>query len=147
MQMRNLVLATDFSPDSEAALEKVIELAELAGATVHIVHAFFVSFSYRPSADALPPHGWLASVQAEASSCAVALAKRLANAGIASEIHLVHTDAVTAILRLAHTLPADLIVMGTRGLTGFKRALLGSVAERVVRLAPCPVLTAKHGAP
>ena len=42
------------------------------------------------------------------------------------------------------TINADLIVMGTRGLAGLKHAMLGSVAERVVRLAPCPVLTVKH---
>ena len=43
----------------------------------------------------------------------------------------------------AESLPADLIVMGTRGLTGLKHVLLGSVAERVVRTAPCSVLTVK----
>jgi nucleotide-binding universal stress UspA family protein len=49
----------------------------------------------------------------------------------------------SAILDLAESLPADLIVMGTQGRTGLKHVLLGSVAERTVRLAPCPVLTVK----
>ena len=44
---------------------------------------------------------------------------------------------------MAKGIGADLIVMGTRGLTGIKHAMLGSVAERTVRLAPCPVLTVK----
>ena len=48
-----------------------------------------------------------------------------------------------AIAAQAESLPADLIVMGTRGLTGLKHVVLGSVAERVVRTAPCPVLTVK----
>ena len=43
----------------------------------------------------------------------------------------------------AKEIEADLVVMGTRGLSGLKHAMLGSVAERVVRLAPCPVLTVK----
>jgi nucleotide-binding universal stress UspA family protein len=51
-----------------------------------------------------------------------------------------------AILERAKNLPADLIVIGTRGLTGMKHLLLGSIAERVVRLAPCDVLTVKDPA-
>jgi len=46
-----------------------------------------------------------------------------------------------AIVMTAKEIGADLIVMGTRGLSGFKHVLLGSVAERTVRLAPCPVMT------
>ena len=49
-----------------------------------------------------------------------------------------------AIVRLARELEADLIVMATHGRTGLEHVVLGSVAERVVRLAPCPVLTVKH---
>ncbi|MBW2543426.1 MAG: universal stress protein, partial [Deltaproteobacteria bacterium] len=45
------------------------------------------------------------------------------------------------IKQCAHDLGADLIVMGTRGLSGFKHVMVGSVAERTVRLAPCPVMT------
>jgi nucleotide-binding universal stress UspA family protein len=53
------------------------------------------------------------------------------------------SDAVTEILRVAGETPCDLIVMGTHGRTGLRRALLGSVAEQVMRRAPCPVLTVK----
>lgn len=51
--------------------------------------------------------------------------------------------ATTAIVEEAQRIGADLIVMGTRGHTGLKHVVLGSVAERVVRTAPCPVLTVK----
>jgi nucleotide-binding universal stress UspA family protein len=46
-----------------------------------------------------------------------------------------------AIITVAKEIGADLIVMGTRGLSGFKHVMVGSVAERTVRLAPCPVMT------
>jgi nucleotide-binding universal stress UspA family protein len=52
-------------------------------------------------------------------------------------------DAVTEIVGVAQETPCDLIVMGTHGRTGLRRALLGSVAEQVMRRAPCPVLTVK----
>jgi nucleotide-binding universal stress UspA family protein len=48
-----------------------------------------------------------------------------------------------AIIEMAEDIGADLIVMGTRGLTGIKHVMLGSVVERTVRSAPCPVLTVK----
>jgi len=48
------------------------------------------------------------------------------------------------IVRLAREIPADLVVMGTHGRSGLRHALIGSVAERVVRKSPCPVLTVKQ---
>src|SRR5438105_11382148 len=52
-------------------------------------------------------------------------------------------DAAAEIIRVARELPADLIVMGTHGRTGIGRLLMGSVAEHVMRHAPCPVLTVR----
>jgi nucleotide-binding universal stress UspA family protein len=57
--------------------------------------------------------------------------------------HITADAASSAIVESADQLGADLIVMGTRGLTGMKHILLGSVAERTVRLAHCPVMTVK----
>jgi nucleotide-binding universal stress UspA family protein len=57
--------------------------------------------------------------------------------------HLREANPSDAILDVAREIDADLIVMGTRGLTGLKHVLLGSVAERTLRLAPCSVLTVK----
>jgi universal stress protein A len=59
------------------------------------------------------------------------------------ERRLVEGDPATEILRVARELPCDLIVMGTHGRTGLGRLLMGSVAEQIVRKAPCPVLTVK----
>src|SRR5688572_24697369 len=59
----------------------------------------------------------------------------------AAHVLVTDGDVVSEILRLATALPADFIVMGTHGASGFKQWLLGSVTERVLREAPCPVLT------
>jgi nucleotide-binding universal stress UspA family protein len=60
---------------------------------------------------------------------------------------LAEGDAATEILRLAKETQADVIVMGTHGRTGLVRVLMGSVAEQVVRKAPCPVVTVKTPPP
>src|SRR5205807_1249456 len=62
-------------------------------------------------------------------------------AGVAAERRLAEGDAAGVVLHFARELPADLVVMGTHGRTGLGRVLMGSVAEQVVRQAPCPVLT------
>ena len=64
-------------------------------------------------------------------------------AGIEASGHVTEGAPAIVIAQAARAIPADLIVMGTRGLTGLKHIALGSVAERSVRLAPCPVLTVK----
>ena len=56
----------------------------------------------------------------------------------------VSDEPTKVIVDYAHSLPIDLIVMGTHGRRGAAHALMGSVAERVVRTAPCPVLTVRH---
>ncbi len=72
-----------------------------------------------------------------------ACADRVRKAGLAVEVTTTADLPSDAIVRCAEKTGADLIVMGTRGLTGLKHVVLGSVAERTLRLAPCPVLTVK----
>jgi len=64
-----------------------------------------------------------------------------ADAGVALECEVAEGDAATAILAWADDMPADLLVLRTHGRSGFERLLLGSVAEKVLRKAACPVLT------
>ena len=65
-------------------------------------------------------------------------------AGVAVETSTTADSPSEAIVRCAESIQADLIVMGTRGFSGLKHVLLGSVAERTLRLAPCPVLAVKE---
>jgi nucleotide-binding universal stress UspA family protein len=139
--LRNILLATDFSADAAEAFEWTLALAKPFSATVHLLHAHFVALPLEVQ-PGFPPQA-LAQLRAAARSRFEPLAKRAAAGGVACECHLVEAPALTAILELAGALPADLIAMGTRGLSGLPHVLLGSVAERAVRLAPCPVLTVK----
>ena len=71
------------------------------------------------------------------------LRTKVAGRGVETHVHLREAPPSVAICDVAAELGVDLIVMGTRGLSGLKHVLLGSVAERTVRNAPCPVLTIK----
>ena len=69
--------------------------------------------------------------------------KKVSDAGVTVHSHLADTSAAVAVTQTAESVGADLIIVGTRGHTGVKHFVLGSVAERVVRHAHCPVLTIK----
>jgi nucleotide-binding universal stress UspA family protein len=141
-RFETLLVAIDFSPDSEHALDLAIELAKSLGAAIHLVH------SYLPAQELAPPfltelaREFIERVTRETARRMERASERVRERGVACEIHLTEEIPAAAIPELAGKLGADLIVMGTRGNTGLRHVLLGSVAERTVRAAPCPVLTA-----
>jgi nucleotide-binding universal stress UspA family protein len=145
-RFRKLLVPLDFSPHTDQVLELAIELAKQHGAELHLLHAYSlpvgVTMAYGV---AIPPTVWEGLQEAASERLAEALA-RVKAAGLKAETHLVTEPAADAVTEAAAELGADLIVMGTHGLTGLKHALLGSVAERVLRTAPCPVLIAKQKA-
>jgi universal stress protein A len=146
MPIRNILVATDFSADAEAALEHALELAQLLGAKLHVLHSYHIAIQTTPTGFLALSQEVVESARAEAQARLEALAQPLEQSGVAVQLHASSLEPVGAILELAAALPADLIAMGTRGLTGLKHVLFGSVAERAVRLAPCPVLTVKSPA-
>ena len=148
MAIRSLLVPTDFSPDAARALEMAIELAQPARAKIHLLHSCY----FGPYLGGFPepvgvPMDFVERVRREVRTRLEQLEKRVAQAGISCASHISEETPVAAIVDRARGVDADLIVMGTRGLTGVKHALLGSVAERTVRLAPCPVLTVKAAPP
>jgi nucleotide-binding universal stress UspA family protein len=70
--------------------------------------------------------------------------KRMEEKGVAADTMIVHGTPFHEIIETAKTKQVDLIVMGTHGRTGLQHLLIGSVAERVVRLAPCPVMVTRE---
>jgi len=147
IQLKTILVPVDFSGDSARALEYAIELAREFQATIHILH------SYPIHVGGIAPYGMVVPESFE-RDCRDAAARRLGEwqekttaEGVAAEATVTPVFACEAIAKHAEDLGADLIVMGTRGLTGLKHVLLGSVAERTIRTAPCPVLTVKGSDP
>jgi nucleotide-binding universal stress UspA family protein len=142
-RFQKLVVPVDFSEHAEAALDAALALAKTSKATVHLVHAYEIPLGTIPPYGVEVPQALLIGVRDAAARRLEKAADKVRASGVACEAHLSHGPTATTIAETAKQLGADLIVMGTRGLTGLKHVLLGSVAERVVRTAPCPVLTLK----
>ena len=143
--IRRILCPLDFSRFSRHALEQAVALARESGAVVSALHVF----SLAPVADVV-----LAVVPASGGPERRAAPERAAllselreftgevdSAGVTLRTAIDEGDPVVRILDHAVDEAADLIVMGTHGRAGFERLLLGSVAEKVLRKAPCPVLT------
>lgn len=140
---RRILVPIDFSEHASAALDAAIEIAKESGGTVHLLHAYEIPLGTIPPYGVAVPDAVLAEVRDAAARRLEKAAQRVQGAGVACETHILHAPPAQGIVEAARSFEADLIVMGTRGLTGLRHALLGSVAERTVRTAPCPVLTIK----
>jgi nucleotide-binding universal stress UspA family protein len=142
--IKRILVATDFSEASEQALDYGRTVAQQFNASLHVVHVVENLAMKTILAD-----GFLSvlpelqrDLEAAARTRLDALIARLAAEGVRSEGHVVTSTATAeAIVTYAQEESVDLIVIGTHGLGGMSRFLLGSVAERVVRTARCPVLT------
>jgi nucleotide-binding universal stress UspA family protein len=135
-----MLLAIDGSGSSDEAVETAVEAARAFGSKVVVVHVQGHRLTWDADLDVETTH--------EARAIVDAALETLRNAGISAVGDVVHTatgDTAKEILRMAGSTGATLIVMGTRGLTGSKAAVLGSVANSVVHLAPCPVLLTPRG--
>ena len=138
--LRTIVVATDFSEDAAAALGWEKEIARQHHAHIVLVHALVSEVLPAPEFVPLPPQ-YYEEIHGDAKRRLEAAATALRSDGLTVVCELVLSYPVAGILKVAQRHGAELIVAGTRGRTGWKRALLGSTAARLVREAPCPVLT------
>ncbi|HET6304957.1 MAG TPA: universal stress protein, partial [Myxococcota bacterium] len=141
IEIRRILIPLDFSHHAEAILEWGAHLAKEHGSQVILVHAYHLPVEFQQLEGAyLPPDFWT-NVKTEAQQVLERHAEQLRAQGVAVETVVREGYPATVIQEEAEEQHADLIVIGTRGLSGLKHLLLGSVAERVVQKAPCPVLT------
>lgn len=142
MSRPKVLLATDFSSESEFALHHAVAFARDREGTLLVLHV-------RPIPQASAGEGMLHA--GVVSSDPEALRERVEEMarsiteeeGVPAEAMVVDGDPAAEILRVARDEEVDLIAIGTHGRTGVRRVLMGSVAERVLRRAPCPVLTVR----
>ena len=145
--LKNILVATDFGDASDAAWTYGRALARTFGATLHVLHVTedvsLNSFATEAYAASIP--GLQREVDEEARKKLDALiADNDACGPSARAIVLSSTAPALAIVECAKDRAIDLIVVGTHGRGALAHLMMGSVAERVVRLAPCPVLTVRH---
>jgi len=148
MMIKRILVATDFSDCSRDALDYALGLAERLGAEVHLVHVFErpVYFEVGVSHSLQLGHNvdeWIRDLKAGATKQFDALAAEVRGRQPGTQASLREGVQVDEILKAAKETSADLIVLGTHGRTGLPHVVLGSVAERTLRFAPCPVLTVK----
>jgi len=139
--INKILFPTDYSPASNAALRYAVSLARQSDALLLMLHV---------EPPSLPPRGTVAppgSDMAEEEAALLTLLTTIVSAGNKAVLHQfrnVRGDPTEEILRMAEHEHVDLIVMATAGRGGLRRILMGSVAEAVVRRAPCPVLSLKE---
>lgn len=136
-----IVVAVDFSDPGRQAVELAADWARAFGAQLHLVHGLELTMPFIAPYEVTVPSSVLDKSYADAVKRLAELAAQLK--GLEVQTSVLSAAAHGAIDAAAERVKADLIVTGSRGLRGLKHALLGSVAERTVRHAPCSVLTVK----
>lgn len=137
---KNILVPIDFSDHSQRALDYAIELAAKLDAKVHLLNVIGIPALGIPELGVALTASMIDNLVKNNQDALDKLAdprRKLASIG---EVMLRTGDTRDMILQACGEVNADLIVMGTHGRRGVSRALLGSVAESVVRTAPCPVL-------
>lgn len=142
-----IVVPTDFSNHSLAALEYAVGMAEAYDARLKVI------FVNEPGLE-ISDMAWVGVDERTMSEAQLTESRRSIEkivldripVDISVDAEILHGNAVKKIIEYASDVNADLIIMATHGRTGMSHVLLGSVAEQVVRKAPCPVLTLKYPA-
>ncbi len=151
LKVRRILVGTDFSEHSDSALHYGRELASALGAELCLIHvleedmlAVLPSIAQFVETEAFNLGRYRDEIVRGARAALENLAKGPSEQGIETSIELVeHGRAFVEIVKFARKWKADLLVLATHGRAGIAHALIGSTAEKVVRKAPCPVLTVK----
>lgn len=142
--IKNILVPIDFNETSNHALDYAIDLAKLIGARVTVAHSYVIPVYAFPDGALITSPELAAKLSDAAQKNLDAAVNARRNRGVELTGVLTNGVPVDEISRLAKEQHVDLIVMGTHGRHGLPRALLGSVAETVIRTSSIPVL-AIHG--
>jgi universal stress protein A len=145
--LKKILVPTDFSDFSQFALEFALPLAEKFQAKIYLMHVWQLPMtsSFLPAEPY--PEAVLTEAQKTGADHLANVAGELKASGFDIEPVFTLGKPYVEIVKAAATLDADLIVLASHGRSGVSHLVLGSVAEKVVRLAPCPVFTVKARRP
>jgi len=147
MTVHHVLVPIDFSPYAGQALDDAIALAQKLRARVTLLHVIQPQLIAGADMGAWPSPSFIEELETAVMGDMEGYRARVTDAGLEGEIVVVHGVPFQEILNTAKARQVDLIIMGTHGRTGLPHILLGSVAERVARMAPCPVLVARQPTP
>ena len=137
MSFQKILIAIDHGPVAAHAAQTGVELARSLGAEVAFIHAVDPALG-NATEGGFSPHDLIARAEKDGKKLLTGLRRRMSLSSSAAFVQV--GNPAKEIVKAAQYWPADLIVIGSHGREGVLRALLGSVAETVVRHAPCPVL-------
>jgi nucleotide-binding universal stress UspA family protein len=143
METQHYLVPIDFSEHAERALQYAIELAQKVPARITLLHVIHTMPLGVTEMGASLPYAYLQEMEADIAQAMDAYLQQIQAAKLQGEVKTVHGVPFHEIVEHAKADRIDLIIMGTHGRTGLRHALLGSVAEKVVRLAPCSVLVTR----
>jgi universal stress protein A len=147
LEIRTILAPTDFSQHAEGAIRYACGLAERLGATLHLLHVLpdvIVPVGPDPSLVTAVPPEYYSETEAQSREALERVVQPdwAKPAGLVVEVRW--GDPVDGVVSYARDRGIDLIVLSTHGRTGLSHVLMGSVAERILRDAPCPVLTIRN---
>ena len=143
MHIRHILVPTDFSEGSNEAFETALALARDSGARVTLFHVHHVPVSVFPDVVLPLAPELMQHLEHSVDLVLDELCTRATANGVPTDRCTAFGTTHAEICAMAEKLDVDLIVIGTHGRSGLTHAILGSVAEKVVRRAPCPVLTVR----
>ncbi len=146
IQIQRILVPVDFSDHSSVVVDWAIHLAAEHSSKIWLLHAYHLPVEFQQLEGAYLPADFWANVREEAAASLAKIAEQVRAANVDVEEVIKEGYPATVIEDEAERIEADLIVIGTHGLSGLKHLLLGSIAERVVQKAPCAVLTVKQPA-
>ena len=144
INIRKILCPIDFSQHAELVVEWAIHLAQEHDSEVLLLHAYHLPVEFQQLEGAYLPADFWDSVKQEAERSLAIYAERARTSSVSVREIVREGYPASVIQEEAREENADMIVMGSRGMSGLKHLLLGSIAERVVQKAHCPVLTLNH---
>ena len=147
IRMRKVLAPTDFSDSSKRALRYAVSFAKEYGASLSVLHVIdVIYYDYGWMYGGVPmPDRVICEHDENVKAALEEFVPDCYREGLEVELEVAHGQPYREIIRHARENEDDLIVLATHGRMGLSHLFLGSVAEKVVRGAPCPVLTVHHG--